>query len=170
MRLILGIGNPGNKYIRNRHNIGFMMLDYFADKASLSFIPSKNDYYYTKGKINNSNFLLVKPTTYVNNSGFVANYLFEKYKLDISDFLVVIDDVNLQTGTLRLKRSGGDGGHNGMSSIIYHLQDDQFPRLKIGVGSNFEKGNMVNYVLGDFSDEEFTELKPSFEDGVFLLN
>lgn len=169
MRAILGIGNPGRSYSLNRHNAGFLMLDYFADKYSFSFNPSRYDYYYSKGELSNDGFLLVKPTTYVNNSGLVARHIVNYYNLDTNDLLVVVDDVNLELAKLRLRKSGGDGGHNGMHSIIYHLQTDQFPRLRIGVGNDIKKEELVDFVLGDFSEKELNELEPSFKDGSFLF-
>jgi peptidyl-tRNA hydrolase, PTH1 family len=163
VRLILGIGNPGNRYQFNRHNIGFMFLDFFANNHSLAFTSSPYDYYASEGKIGNSEFALIKPTTFVNNSGIAALDALNNYNISAEDLLVIYDDLNLQTGDFKIKISGGDGGHNGIKSIIYHLISDQFPRLRIGIGSNFEKGRMVEYVLGNFNDEEFNQIKNTFE-------
>ena len=169
MRVIFGIGNPGSKYENNRHNIGFKLLDYFAFKNSLSFIPSKSSYYYCRGNLLNSEYYLIKPTTYVNNSGVAAAELFESLNLRISDLLVVHDDINLNIGTIKVKLSGGDGGHNGINSIIYHLISNEFTRLRIGVGNNFEKGEMAAYVLSDFNQEEKKVLEKVFETGASLI-
>lgn len=170
MRVIFGIGNPGSKYENNRHNAGFKLLDYYASKNSLNFIPSKGSYYYCRGKLQNSEYFLVKPTTYVNNSGIAVSELVESLGLKIEDLLVVHDDINLEIGSIRIKLSGGDGGHNGLSSIIYHLISNEFTRLRIGVGNKFEKGGMAAYVLSDFNSEENTILEKVFETGARFIN
>ncbi len=169
MRVILGIGNPGSRYSYNRHNAGFMFLDYIAEKHSLSFVPSKDSYYFAEGNIGGSGFSLIKPSTYVNNSGIAASEIIDNYGIDLEDLLIVHDDVNLGLAELRVKIAGGDGGHNGLSSIIYHLSSNQFPRLRIGVGNDFPKGNMAEYVLSDFDVSEKVELIKSFEKGIVLF-
>jgi peptidyl-tRNA hydrolase, PTH1 family len=162
VRVILGIGNPGSQYKFNRHNIGFMLVDYLADKYSLKIVPSKNDYYFCEGKVDNSEFSLIKPSTYVNNSGIAASAALNHYDADITDLLVVHDDINLAFSVIKTKISGGDGGHNGLNSIIYHLISDQFPRIRIGVGSNFKQGEMADYVLSNFNPEEQNKLGEIF--------
>jgi peptidyl-tRNA hydrolase, PTH1 family len=162
VRVILGIGNPEVKYRFNRHNVGFMVLDQFAETLSLSFIPSKYDFYYTEDHVNDYSFRLVKPTTYVNNTGIAALQVYNESKIGLEDFLVVVDDVNLETGKIRIREYGGDGGHNGMESIIYHLNNDRFPRMRVGIGNDFEKGEMASYVLSDFTSTEFDILKKTF--------
>jgi len=146
-----------------------MLLDYFAKEHSVAFKPSKFDYYYATGNLSPSSFMLIKPTTYVNNSGLAALQAFKKYETNIEDFLVIVDDVNLQFADIRIRKSGGDGGHNGINSIIFHLQDDQFPRLRIGIGNNFAEGKMADYVLTDFSEEEKEALPNVFKTGTVLL-
>ncbi len=165
----MGIGNPGTRYQRNRHNAGFLILDYFANLKSLRFQPSKGDYYLARGKINNSEFCLVKPTTYVNNSGVAALHLVETYNVNLHDLLVVCDDVNIDTGKIRVRKSGGDGGHNGLASIIYHLNSNQFPRLRIGIGNNFKDGELSDYVLSDFSEDEMKLLSGTFKTSAALI-
>ncbi len=169
MRILFGVGNPGKKYSLNRHNAGFMLLDFFAEAHSLTFKPSKFDFYYSEGKLSDSSYILVKPATYVNNSGLAAEQVIKKYFSDITDFLVVYDDINLPLASLRVRLSGGDGGHNGLSSIIYHLNSDQFPRIRIGVGNNFKEGQMADYVLTDFNKDEQKILSQTFKTGVILL-
>lgn len=163
MRAIIGIGNPGRKYIFNRHNIGFQFIDYFAEKKKLEFKPSKFDYYYSEGELGNIPFVLIKPSTYVNLSGVAVLSSVTRYKIDFKDILIVVDDINLEFSEFRLRKSGGDGGHNGLSSIIYHLNCDQFPRIRIGIGNNFEKGELPKYVLSDFDKDEQIKLKSTFE-------
>jgi len=169
VRIILGIGNFGNRYKRNRHNAGFMQLDYITGKYSLTFIPSKGDYYFAEGKVNIDDFILIKPTTYVNNSGIAALQVLQNYKIDPKDILVVADDINLSFSELRIRISGGDGGHNGIASIIYHLSTDQFPRIRIGVGNDFYHDEMADYVLADFNSEEMDNLKNVFIRGSELI-
>jgi len=169
VRTIFGIGNPGLRYRKNRHNVGFMIVDYFADSLSISFNPSKYEFYYSKGKIEHSPFVLIIPTAYVNNSGIAAVESVKEFNSELSDFLVVVDDVNLEVGKIRIRNSGGDAGHNGVNSIIYQFNSEQFPRIRIGIGNKFSKGEMASYVLSDFSEEEFQLLGKTFDDCKFLL-
>jgi PTH1 family peptidyl-tRNA hydrolase len=169
LRAVIGIGNPGSRYIRNRHNAGFLLLDYFAREHSLTFKASSGDYYYTRSEINSSGYILVKPSGYVNRSGISALQVKEKYKLDIKDILVLVDDINLPLAQMRVRESGGDGGHNGTSSIIYQLESDQFPRIRIGIGAGFEKGKMADYVLEDFTETEEILLIKSYKTGSELI-
>ena len=162
MRIIFGIGNPGIRYEFTRHNAGFLLLDYFANKKSLNFKESKGNYFKAEGSINSQNFLLVKPATYVNNSGIAAKQLFEKYNLSPEEFLVICDDTNLITYDFRVRLSGGDGGHNGLSSIIYHLIEEKFPRIRIGIGYNPPDTILSDYVLSEFSEAELKEYQNTF--------
>ncbi|MBN1638707.1 MAG: aminoacyl-tRNA hydrolase [Ignavibacteriales bacterium] len=169
MRAILGIGNIGSAYRETRHNIGFMILDKFAEKYKLKFKASKFDYYYTEGSISASQFFLIKPTTYVNLSGEAALTFCENYSIDVKDFLVVHDDINFPEGDVRLKISGGDGGHKGVKSIIYHLQSNQFPRIRFGIGNKFEECNLSDYVLDKFRDNSLDLIKNSIKFVVVLI-
>lgn len=163
MQVIIGIGNPGSRYRFNRHNVGFQFLDYFAEKKSLNFKASKSDYYFAEGGSDNNPFLLVKPSSYVNNSGIPVLSVLEEYKIRLSDLLVIVDDINIPVSTIRVRKSGGDGGHNGLGSIIYHLNSQEFPRLRIGIGNDFESGNLPDYVLSDFNEDEFKKLLKTFD-------
>ena len=169
MRAVLGIGNIGLRYQRNRHNAGFLILDYFAQNRSVNFRAAKGDYYSCEGDLNQVHYFLIKPSNYVNNSGVAALQFLEKYKIDISDLLVVCDDVNMKMGKLRVRKSGGDGGHNGLASIIYHLNSDQFPRLRIGIGSDFDEGELSSYVLDDFSENDAKILQAVLKDSSLLV-
>lgn len=160
---MLGIGNPGSKYSGTRHNIGFNLLDHLAAKWKLEFSRSKKDYYFTGGNINASRFILVKPATYVNLSGIAAEQVVREYKIELEDLLIVCDDINLQLGQIRLRTSGGDGGHNGIVSLIYSLESDKFPRLRFGIGSDFENGLMSEYVLEKFSNDEIELIEPQIK-------
>lgn len=169
MRAVLGIGNIGLRYQRNRHNAGFLILDYFAQNRSIKFSAAKDDYYICEGDLNQVHYFLIKPSNYVNNSGVAALQFLEKHKIDILDLLVVCDDVNIKMGKLRVRNSGGDGGHNGLASIIYHLNSDQFPRLRIGIGSDFNEGELSSYVLDDFSENDATILKSVLKNSSLLV-
>lgn len=169
MRAVLGIGNIGLRYQRNRHNAGFLVLDYFAQNRSIKFKAAKGDYYICEGDLNQVHYFLIKPSNYVNNSGVAALQFLEKHKIDISDLLVVCDDVNMKMGKLRVRKSGGDGGHNGLASIIYHLNSDQFPRLRIGIGSDYNEGELSSYVLDDFSENDAKIFKTVLKDSSHLV-
>lgn len=169
MRVIFGIGNPGIRYEYTRHNAGFLLLDYFAQKKSLSFTETTGEYFQAPGKIDDLEYALIKPVTYVNNSGIAARQVFDKYNLASEDFLVVCDDTNLKNNILRVRLSGGDGGHNGLSSIIYHLVTDQFPRIRIGIGSNPADKDLADYVLSEFSKSELEEIQITFNKGIQLI-
>ncbi len=158
LKIVFGLGNPGKQYIGTRHNIGFEILDKFAEKHNLTFTEGKGDFYIAGSEnLFASSFFLVKPTTYVNASGVAASQIFDFYDVEITDFLVVVDDLNLPPGKIRIREKGGNGGHNGLYSIIYSLGSDNFPRLRFGIGSDFEKGKMADYVLSKF-DEETQEI------------
>lgn len=169
MKAILGIGNPGTRYDNTRHNIGFIILDVFAKKYNLDFKPAKGEYFFTGSKINASPFILCKPTTYVNLTGRAVLEITSDYNIDTDDILIVVDDINLELGNIRLRFAGGDGGHNGLNSILYELNTDQFARLRFGTGNNFEKGEMANYVLDKFSADDFNLIKNNINFSVKLI-
>jgi len=169
VRAVLGIGNIGLRYQHNRHNAGFLVLDYFAQNRSIKFRAAKGDYYFCEGDLNQVHYFLIKPSNYVNNSGVAALQFLEKHNIDISDLLVVCDDVNMKMGKLRVRKSGGDGGHNGLASLIYHLNSNQFPRLRIGIGSDFNEGELSSYVLDDFSENDAGTLKTMLKDSSLLV-
>jgi len=169
VRCILGIGNPSVKYTRNRHNAGFLILDTFAASKSLELIAAKGDYFFVLGKHKNESYLLIKPTTYVNKSGQAASQVVEEYKIELFDFLVVCDDINIKTGDIRIRRSGGDGGHNGLASIIYNFNSDQFPRLRIGISNDFSEGQLSSYVLSDFNMDEEKILSTVTKNSILLI-
>jgi PTH1 family peptidyl-tRNA hydrolase len=163
LRVIFGIGNPGIQYKNTRHNAGFLLLDYFAAKNSIKFKESSGQYLESSANFNDEKFVLVKPATFVNNSGIAAKQIFDKYKIEPENFLVVCDDTNLINYVFRVRLSGGDGGHNGLYSIIYHLVTEQFPRIRIGIGSKPENTELSDYVLSKFSNSELEEYKKTFD-------
>jgi len=169
LRILLGIGNPGIKYNETWHNVGFIILNILAQQLKVNFKPSKHDYYFAEGSYQNNDFLLIKPTTYVNNSGIAASHIIEKYSVELNDFLVICDDLNLPKGEIKLKQNGGDGGHNGLASIIYHLNSNKFPRLRFGIGNNFDKGDMADYVLSKISLKDFELIDKNLNLSIVLL-
>jgi len=154
LKAIIGLGNPGRKYENTRHNIGFMILDAFAEKHKLSFLPDKGQYYSVGSHLMTSHFYLYKPTTFMNLSGNAVLNIVETQNINFNDILVVTDDINIPTGNIRFRESGGDGGHNGLSSVIYSLETNKFNRLRFGVGNEFENGEMPKYVLDKFYENE----------------
>ena len=145
MKLVVGLGNPGKKYENTRHNIGFYFLDKFASDNSLEFKKEKK-YHYARYK----DVSLIKPTTYMNLSGLAVASFKTKYGFD--DLLVIVDDINLPLGTVRIRESGGDGGHNGLKSIIQAIGSKDFKRIRIGVGN--PDIDLISYVLSRFNDNE----------------
>lgn len=149
MKLVVGLGNPGKEYEYTRHNIGFYMLDSYL--GTVNWKEKFNALYY-ETKINNTNYIFVKPLTYMNNSGDSVFQFVNYYKINIDDILIIQDDLSLNLGKIRIKKHSSSGGHNGIKSIINKLKTDNFTRLKIGIGS--PKYDTINYVLGKFSNNE----------------
>lgn len=161
MKLIAGLGNPGQQYQLTRHNIGFIVIDLFADSHKLKFMGGKGDWLECKVKIGEENVYLMKPLTYMNNSGTAISEFIEKNQIDLRDVLVVVDDFQIPLGTIRVRKNGSDGGHNGLSSIIYHLNSDEFARMRIGIGKNeiLLKDDFIDFVLGNFDIKEIEFLE-----------
>lgn len=152
MILIVGLGNPGKQYEQTRHNIGFDVIDYMANKYSIDVNREKFKGICGEGFIENKKVILLKPLTYMNLSGESIRELANFYKLEDDEIIVVYDDISLDIGRLRIREKGSAGGHNGIKSIIQNLGGDKFPRVKVGVGQ--PKDNLVNHVLGKFSKED----------------
>lgn len=156
--LIVGLGNIGSEYVNTRHNIGFKILDFFANQESLSFQSVKlgaMTEYRTKGRT----ILLLKPNTYMNLSGKAVQYWMEKENIAKENLLIITDDLNLSFGTIRIKTKGSDGGHNGLKSIQQLLNTTEYPRFRFGISDEFKKGQQVNYVLGEWTEVEKEALK-----------
>jgi len=169
LRIILAIGNSGIRYENTRHNAGFLLLDYFAKKRSINFKETTGEYLEASGSIDGNEYSLIKPVTFVNNSGIAARQVFDRYNITPEEFLVLCDDTNLINNILRVRLSGGDGGHNGLSSVIYHLTTEQFPRIRIGIGSNPPDIVLSEYVLSEFLKSELEEYQNTFEKGAQLI-
>jgi peptidyl-tRNA hydrolase, PTH1 family len=151
--LIVGLGNPGLEYENTRHNIGFMALDALAD-ASNAVFSDKRYGFRTEIKHKSRKLVLVKPTTFMNLSGNAVRYWLNKEKLDTDRLIVILDDIALEFGKIRIRKKGGDSGHNGLSHIIDVLGTNQFPRMRLGIGNDFPPGRQTDYVLGNMTSEE----------------
>ena len=166
--LIVGLGNIGDKYTNTRHNIGFKVLDHLADAGSVTFETLKLGDIATL-KVKGRTLILLKPSTYMNLSGKAVKYWLEKEKVPIQNLLVVTDDLNLPFGTLRLKTKGSDGGHNGLKDIQDKLQTTKYNRFRFGISDSFSKGRQVDYVLGEWNDEENAKLKERLQVSAELI-
>lgn len=166
--LIVGLGNIGDEYSDTRHNIGFVAADALAKYAGATF---KTDRYVaiTELKYKGRNIFLIKPSTFMNLSGKAVNYWLQKESIPKENMLVIVDDIALPLGALRLKAKGHDGGHNGLISIIETINTIEFPRLRIGIGDDFAKGHQVNYVLGRWTKKEEEVLIPRINMVVDLI-
>lgn len=160
--LIVGLGNPGDKYKETRHNIGFKVLEAFAKEREGSFFLQKLADV-CKLKFKGKNITLIKPTTYMNLSGKAVNYWMQSEKVPLENILVITDDLALPFGKLRLKGQGSSGGHNGLKDIEAVLKTQQYARLRFGVGAGFSKGKQVDYVLGEWDKEEKETLEERIE-------
>ena len=154
MYCIVGLGNPGLKYENTRHNAGFLTIDYLANKFGIDVKKSKFKSLYGQGVISGQKVMLVKPQTYMNNSGEAVREIKNFYKFDIDKLIVIYDDIDIEFGTIRIRKKGSAGTHNGMKSIIYQIQDDKFPRIKIAVGKKPEYMDLANFVLSGFTEKE----------------
>jgi PTH1 family peptidyl-tRNA hydrolase len=156
LKLIVGLGNPGQKYQYNRHNVGFMVVDRFAEKYGIELEIKKKKAVFGRGRLNHEEVVLLKPQTFMNLSGEAVLYLASFLKVKTTDIVVVADDTELPFGRVRIRRSGGSGGHNGIRSLIYSLKSENFPRVRFGIGRpdvHSEK-ELCDYVLEDFTPEE----------------
>jgi len=152
--VIAGLGNPGAKYEYTRHNIGFLVVDILAEKYNISITKIKHKALTGIGLIEGKKVMLVKPQTYMNNSGESIREVVEWYKTSLEHLIVVYDDLDLPLGKLRVRAKGSAGTHNGMKSVIYHLQSDIFPRIRVGIEKNPEGWDIIDYVLGEFTEDE----------------
>ncbi len=166
--LIVGLGNIGEKYANTRHNIGFKILDYIATSEDLAFETQKLGDISTL-KVKGRTLLLLKPSTYMNLSGKAIKYWLEKEKIPLENLLIVTDDLNLAFGSLRLKTKGSDGGHNGLKDTQDKLQTTTYNRFRFGISDTFSKGKQIDYVLGDWSDDENAKLQERLKTSAELI-
>ena len=162
--LIVGLGNPGAEYEGTRHNAGFLTLDYLSDILKVSINRSKFKALVAEGTIGDKRVLLMQPQTFMNNSGEAVRECASFYKIPPEKVIVIYDDISLDVGKLRIRRKGTDGGHNGIKSIIYHLNSDQFPRIKVGCGKKPHPDyDLADWVLSEFKKDEQKALEPALE-------
>lgn len=162
MKLIIGLGNPGEEYAGTRHNVGFRVVEAVAGEADAEFDDHAGEALIAEGgALRDRRVVLAKPLSYVNRSGDAAHKLLRRYDLEPADLLVVVDDLNLPVAKLRLRPGGSSGGHNGTQHIIDRLGTGQFPRLRFGIGGDFPKGTQAEYVLSPFFAEEQSDVERS---------
>ena len=166
--LVVGLGNVGPEYDNTRHNIGFMVLDALAGASGLTFEDERYGAL-AHTKIKNRELYLLKPSTLVNLSGKAVRYWINQLNIPLSQLLVITDDVDLPLGKLKLKKKGGDAGHNGMKHIIDLLGSKQFPRLRFGIGKNYPKGRQIQYVLDEWTEEERKVIDPQIDKATQLI-
>ena len=166
--LIVGLGNIGPDYENTRHNIGFMVLDAFA-KASNIVFQDKRYGFVAETRLKNKSLVLLKPSTFMNLSGNAVRYWLQKEKIEAENLLVVVDDLALPFGMLRLKSKGSDAGHNGLKHIQQTIGTQQYARLRFGIGNDFARGAQVDYVLDEFSDEEKEVLPERMKTAVDII-
>jgi len=169
MKLIVGLGNPGNSYSRNRHNIGFICLNYFARLNSIRWDKKQSMARTGTGKFGSDSVLLVKPQTYINCSGQSVSRLVNKFKIDIGNLVIIHDDLDLPLARIRIRRGGGSGGHKGINSIINEIGSRDFTRIRFGIGRPLSaedivpsgEADIIDFVLSDFTPDEQNCIKPS---------
>jgi len=163
MKLIVGLGNPGREYELTRHNIGFMAIDELAKRWNISLNEQKFKGVFGAGFVNGEKVILLKPLTYMNLSGESIRPLMDYYKIDVEDFVVLFDDLDIPVGKLRLRMKGSAGGHNGVKSTISHLGTQEFQRIRMGIDRPKNGMKVVDYVLGRFTSEEIPDVNHSIE-------
>ncbi|WP_041367250.1 aminoacyl-tRNA hydrolase [Natranaerobius thermophilus] len=164
MKLIAGLGNPGKKYQYNKHNIGFMVIDYFAKQHGLSVTKLKHQSMWDELRLEGEKIVLIKPLTYMNRSGHAIKLWKDYFKIENQDLLIIYDDLDLELGDLRMRPKGGTGGHNGLKSIVSTLGGKEFPRIRFGIGRPASQESTSSYVLKDFTKKEFETINNKFPD------
>ena len=165
--LIVGLGNPGREYEMTRHNTGFMVVDELANKLGATF-EDKRYGFVAETSIKGRKVFILKPTTYMNLSGNAVRYWLQKENIDQSRMLVIVDDLSIPLGDFRLKGNGSNGGHNGLGNI-QQLIGQQYARLRMGIGADFQQGQQVDWVLGRYDDEDMKTLQPSINMAVEII-
>lgn len=160
---VVGLGNPGKNYDGTRHNVGFDTVDLLANRNNIKINKIKFKSVYGEGIIGNKKVILLKPQTYMNNSGMAVLDLSNFYKMPVENIIVIVDDIDIDFGTIRIRTKGSAGSHNGLKSILYHLQSENFPRVKIGVGKKRENQDLADFVLSRFDKKERVEIDSAIE-------
>lgn len=163
MFIIVGLGNPGKKYEYTKHNMGFLTIDILAQRLGVKVNKIKFKGLYQEARIGNEKVILLKPQTYMNLSGESVREIASYYKVDPERLIVIVDDIDIEFATLKIRKKGSAGTHNGLKSIIYQLQSQDFPRIKIGVGKNKKGEDLADFILGGFSQKEGAEIEKTLE-------
>lgn len=163
MYLIIGLGNPEEEYSKTRHNIGFNTINKLAQKYNIKITKTKYEGLYETTTIEGKKVILIKPQTYMNLSGNCVKQFVDFYKVEKENILVIYDDMDIETGTIKIRKKGSAGGHNGMKSIIQMLGTEEFPRIRIGIGRPEHNGDEINYVIGTIPKEEIPKLEEGTE-------
>lgn len=166
--LVAGLGNLGAEYANTRHNIGFKILDALADASNIVFSDGRYGWI-AEYKFKGRTFVLLKPTTYMNLSGKAVNYWMQKENIPIENLLVVVDDLALPLGSIRVRAKGSDAGHNGLKNITETLGSQDYARLRFGIGNNFRPGRQVDYVLGEWDKDEKPELPALIDSSIEVI-
>ena len=167
--IFVGLGNIGDKYKNTRHNIGWLLIDKIALKHNLTFKAGKGDFYYADLNLYGKNIMFALPTTYMNNSGQAIKQIINKYKVNPNQVCIFVDEYNFPIGKIHLKATGSDGGHNGISSVIYELETAEFMRLRLGIDKKFGPGELIDYVLSEFKEDEKIDVEKMLDDGVIAV-
>ena len=163
MYLIVGLGNPEPEYSKTRHNMGFDVVNNISKKYNIEVNKTKFKALYGTGTINNEKVVLIKPQTYMNLSGEAVQEFVNFYKVEMENVLVIYDDIDTVPGKIRIRKSGGPGTHNGMKSVVHCLGNENFPRVRVGIGMPIYKGDLINYVIGNVPNEEYEKLCEGIE-------
>lgn len=169
MYIVVGLGNPGQKYYDNRHNIGFRVIDKMAKEYSIKLNKLKFKSEYNEIRINGEKVILLKPQTYMNNSGEAIKEVKDFFEVETKNIIVIHDDIDLDYSRIKVKKSGGSGTHNGLRSILNHIKDKDFPRIRFGIGKPPEYMNLADYVLGNFSKNEVENLDDFIKESVEIV-
>jgi len=164
--IIVGLGNPGRTYDRTRHNLGFEVVDRLSERFRCPLQPGKGDYMFGVATLGDRDVCLMKPLTFMNNSGVAVADIMEHFEIPVRKIFVVCDDFQLPLGQLRIRERGSDGGHNGLASVIYHTLSEDFPRLRCGIGipdRSVDSEEMASFVLSRFEEEEITAVRTMVE-------
>lgn len=163
MYLIVGLGNPESEYARTRHNMGVDVVNELADRFKIAISREKFNGLYGSGEISGEKVILLKPQTYMNLSGDCVIEFVNFFKIELDKVIVVYDDIDTAPGKIRIRTKGGAGTHNGMKSVVYRLNTEAFPRVRVGIGMPEFKNDLINYVIGNLNDNEYDELKVGIE-------
>lgn len=163
MYIIVGLGNPGKQYEKTRHNVGFDVIDMLSDEYGISVTKAKHKALIGEGRVGNEKVILVKPQTYMNLSGETLIDIYNYYKVDLENIVVIYDDIDLDVGKLRIRKKGSGGTHNGMRSIVKCLGSTEFPRVRVGVSKPMPGQNLADFVLSRFRKEELDDLQIGLE-------